>query len=300
MSDNKPALTISDQLALLRRRGMQIEDETAATEFLGNVSYYRLKGYWWNDQDDRVNHHFREGTSFQKVERRYNFDRELRLLFINMIERIEVGIRTRLTYQFSHHYGPHWFADVNNFHNRKQWSQLMQTIRRDVDRSSEPFIKAHLRKYGSTDSRLPPAWKTLEILTLGVISKLYATLRKDLNPKTQIARNLGLGKHELLENWLQLITILRNVCAHHSRVYDRPLSLQLRLPRRPRRPWVNDRQLQRDSAYAVLCACQYLLHSISPGNRFRQRLEQLLVDYPTVDITRLGMPTDWRTAPLWR
>jgi abortive infection bacteriophage resistance protein len=300
MLDDKPTLTVPQQISLLQSRGMAIADPEEANRFLHNVSYYRLKGYWWADQADDTEHAFRSGVTFENIVDRYNFDRELRLIILNMIERVEVGIRTRMTYELSLVHGPHWFADVTNFHNPKQWSSLLTSIRRDVDRSSEIFIKEHHRKYGRTDSRLPPAWKTMEILTLGTLSKLYATLDNNLPEKIGIARSLGLGQYRILENWLQLITILRNVCAHHSRIYGRPLPLQLATLRRPRRNWVDDRTLDRATAYATVCACKYLLETISSGNRFTFRLDDLFTTHASVDPGRLGFPANWKSQPLWR
>jgi abortive infection bacteriophage resistance protein len=303
MLDNKPPLTISDQLALLLQRGMSVPDPVTAKRFLTNVSYYRLKGYWWDDQADQTNHRFKAGSDFNVVVDRYNFDRELRLITLNMIERVEVGLRTRVAYTFSHNHGPHWFADVQHFKDRRTWSGHLQAMRREVDQSKEIFIKAHLDKYGRTDSRLPSAWKTLEVLSLGMLSKLFTSIDNGTRGKRQIASDLGLNNVDVLESWLQLITILRNVCAHHGRLYGRPLPLQMRLLKSPILPWLKKEHLRGDDAkstYAVLCACQYLLQSISPQNRFSGRIQQLLNDYPTVDANQIGLPANWQNQPLWQ
>ena len=95
---NKPARSIADQLQLLKDRGMLFRFEKKATHFLQNISYYRLKGYWWDMQKDRVNHLFDTNTYFEDVIERYNFDRHLRLILFDAVERIEIALRTKMIY----------------------------------------------------------------------------------------------------------------------------------------------------------------------------------------------------------
>ncbi len=77
---NKPPYSIADQVKLLKKRGMLFNDEPQALQTLENISYYRLKGYWWDMQDDAVLHVFKPGSHFKDVVDRYNFDRHLRLI----------------------------------------------------------------------------------------------------------------------------------------------------------------------------------------------------------------------------
>ncbi|MBC6993853.1 Abi family protein [Neolewinella lacunae] len=300
MLDTKRPISIADQIALLRSRGMLISDEQTAQHFLRNVSYYRLAGYWWSDQEDRLTHRFRLGTSLEQVVLRYNFDRELRLIIMNMIERIEVGIRTRLIYELSLAYGAHWFEEPKYFFRRADYEGIISSIRKEVGRSKEIFIVEHQRKY-ILDHRCPPAWKSFEVLTMGALSKIYESLRNELPEKDRIARDLGLGRHTLLKSWLQAITVVRNICAHHSRLYDRVLPIRPILPHRTHLPWVDNQTIDSSSStYAILCCLQYLLQTISPGNRFPQRMGKLLEDYPTVGIKAMGMPIRWKEEPLWQ
>jgi abortive infection bacteriophage resistance protein len=299
MRDTKTPLSIADQIALLQKRGMSITDLPRAEHFLRNVSYYRLAGYWWSDQTDRTRHLFRPGTSLEQVILRYNFDRELRLIIMNMIERVEVGIRTRLVYELTLPYGSHWFEDPKYFFHRRYYDGIIGSIRREIKRSKEIFIREHQRKY-ALDPRCPPAWKSFEVLTMGDLSRMYASLNNSLPEKKTIARSLGLGSHVILASWLQSITVVRNICAHHSRLYDRKLPIRPVLLRKPSLPWVDNRSLVPDSAYTIICCLQYLLQSISPRNHFRERLEKLLADYPSVTPTPMGMPANWTTQPLWK
>ena len=115
MKYNKPAIDINQQIALLRKRGLIIADEPAAKFFLHNISYYRLAGYWWPMQADKMNHRFKPNSTFENIFAIYNFDRELRILVFDAIERIEIAFRTKLIYQLSHEISPWWFEDRVTF-----------------------------------------------------------------------------------------------------------------------------------------------------------------------------------------
>lgn len=109
---NKPARDIADQLQLLKDRGMLFRNETEALDLLRNISYYRLKGYWWDMQSDRVNHIFYSNTYFEDVIERYNFDRILRLILFDAIERIEIALRTKMIYHLSLSHGCNMVSSI--------------------------------------------------------------------------------------------------------------------------------------------------------------------------------------------
>jgi len=222
---NKPPLTTQQHIELLKQRGLIISDEAVASHFLENISYYRLGGYWFTLQKDAVNHVFVTGSTFEQVITRYNFDRELRLLLFDAIERIEVGFRTRLVYFLSHYYNPWWFEDESLFKDYNQHKAILDDIYRDLRRTDEDFIKEHKRKYDTPIT--PPAWKTLEICSLGALSKLYSLL-KPSEVKQDIAKSMQLPNNVYLEAWMSSLVVLRNLCAHHSRIFNRTFSF---LPR---------------------------------------------------------------------
>lgn len=298
MHFNKPAINIADQINLLESRGLTIQDKALAEHFLSQVSYYRLAGYWWPMQLDKVNHLFKPGATFEEVIHLYNFDRELRLVAFNMIERIEIGIRTQLIYQLSLAYGPHWFEDPNYFKNPKRWSRHLESIKKEIKRSKEVFIAEHRRKY-NTDQRCPPAWKTLEVISLGLLSKLYENLKNNLPEKKRIARNLYVGNHIYLTSWLQSITVIRNICAHHSRLWNRNLPIPPRLLNTAPLDWIDTSSINKHKVYVILSAMQYLLQTISPNNHFPQRFEQLFNTYTSIDPAPMGFPKNWQNEPLW-
>ena len=98
---NKPSFTIDQHIDLLKSRGMLFRSEPQAAIFLKNVSYYRLKGYWWDMQTDYTLHTLKPNTYFEDIVDRYNFDRHLRLILFDAIERIEIALRTKMIYHLS-------------------------------------------------------------------------------------------------------------------------------------------------------------------------------------------------------
>lgn len=148
MQFSKPPLSIPDQIALLKKRGLQIKDEQRAEKYLSNISYYRLSAYTlpFQMQGDQ-NHNFIAGTSFEQVLNLYLFDRTLRLLIFDAIERTEIAIRTQLINQYCGAHGTHWFEDPAHFHSNYKYSKSLQKLDDETDRSNEVFISHHKSKY---------------------------------------------------------------------------------------------------------------------------------------------------------
>ena len=113
----KPALPLDDQVALLARRGLEIADEARARHYLENISYYRLSGYtrYFSDPGDQRQERFRPGVKFEDVVDLYVFDRRLRVLIAEALERIEIAVKGGLAYHGSVAAGPFWMSDPANF-----------------------------------------------------------------------------------------------------------------------------------------------------------------------------------------
>lgn len=214
----KAPKTIQEQLELLKERGMGFRDIKSAPHFLANISYYRLKGYWWEMQSNKVDHQFAEGSLFEDVINLYNFDRHFRLIVFNAIERIEIALRTKLIYHFSLAYGPEWYLDSSLFQDRHHHSQFLRKVQINIYDSSEEFIKKHFENHPDEN---PECWKALEVVTLGTLSKLFKNLRHQLPQKAQVALEFGLYNQKYLASWLLSLTLERNIAAHHSRLWNR-------------------------------------------------------------------------------
>ncbi len=276
-------------------------DESLAEHYLNNISYYRLAGYWWPMQADKVNHLFKTNSRFEDVVALYSFDSELRLLLFNAIERIEIGLRTRMINHLAHEVDPWWFENPLIFKNKLAFAVNLKAIDRDLKNSKEVFIRQHYQKYHA-DSRRPPAWKTLEVVSFGLLSKLYGNLGSHFESKDTIAKEINTVNHTFLRTWLQSLSQIRNICAHHGRLWNKNLPGRPKLLPRPPAPWLTlvPPVSQHHALYVHVCCMKYLLDAISPGHRFTLKLKTLFCKYPSVDLDALGFSKIWDKEPLWK
>jgi abortive infection bacteriophage resistance protein len=171
----KPPLNVIEQIALLRQRGMAVADDARATRVLQNVNYYRLRAYWLPfeaAEADRLvarEHLFKPGTDFDQVVSVYVFDRKLRVLLLEAIERVEIAIRTHWAQVLAESYGAHAYLDQNNFQKPHIYEACMRSLDEKLDRSKETFVQHYNGKY--TKPSRPPIWAICELLTLGQLSK---------------------------------------------------------------------------------------------------------------------------------
>ena len=301
MHYHKPTIPVKDQIQLLKSRGLLMGDESLAEHYLNNISYYRLAGYWWPMQADKVNHLFKTNSRFEDVVALYSFDSELRLLLFNAIERIEIGLRTRMINHLAHEVDPWWFENPLIFKNKLAFAVNLKAIDRDLTNSKEVFIRQHYQKYHA-DSRRPPAWKTLEVVSFGLLSKLYGNLGSHIESKDTIAKEINTVNHTFLRTWLQSLSQIRNICAHHGRLWNKNLPGRPKLLPRPPAPWLTlvPPVSQHHALYVHVCCMKYLLDAISPGHRFTLKLKTLFCKYPSVDLDALGFSKIWDKEPLWK
>lgn len=168
----KPPLTYSDQVQLLVRRGMIIPDPARTEFYLQHLNYYRLGAYWLPFEEDHGSHQFRAGTTFDDVLNLYIFDREMRLLVLDAIERFEVSVRSQWAYCLAHLHGSH--AHLDSSLALPKWKERnLRQLTEEVERSDEQFIK-HLKNNYSDP--LPPVWAVCEVMSLGLLSRWYSNL----------------------------------------------------------------------------------------------------------------------------
>lgn len=183
-----------------------------------------------------------------------------------------------------------WFKD------RSIFMSTLKKIIGDTERSKEEYIKEYYQDY--TSPILPPAWKTLEVITFGSLSKMYENLKEKV-VKREIARELKVPTHLILENWIQCTAVMRNLCCHHNRIWNRRFAVKPQLPNRLEGKWIIPSASLPVKLYWQLCVFQYLEDAIHPENTFRTKLKELLAKYPSVDIVAMGFPSDWQDNPLW-
>lgn len=294
----KQEFTIQQHIKQLQNRGLIIDDLSLAEHYLAHVSYYRLAGYWWPMQDDKEQHLFKPNSKFEDVIYLYNFDRELRVLIFDAIEKIEISLRTKLIYHLSHEFDPWWFQNINIFQDSGALIETLANLKEEIDRSKDIFIKEHKKKY-KEDLRFPPAWKSLEMTSFGSLSKLYGNLKNTIKSKDTIAEELGAVNHTYLPSWLQSMAQIRNYCAHHSRLWNKNLPGTPKILSRPPYRWLMDVPTDTQKLYLHLCIIRYMLNIIAPENSFAIKIKELLTKYPSVDPNALGFKPDWRNEVLW-
>jgi len=295
---NKKTFTIEENIAQLKERGLIIADHALAAHYLSHVSYYRLAGYWWPMQLDRDQHLFKPNSKFEDVIHLYNFDRELRILIFDAIEKIEISLRTKLIYHLSHEFDPWWFQNTTIFQDSGALVETLASLKEEIDRSKDIFIKEHKKKY-KENLRFPPAWKSLEMTSFGSLSKLYGNLKNTVKSKDVIAKELGAVNHTYLPSWLQSIAQIRNYCAHHSRLWNKNLPGTPKILSKPPFRWLIDVPTDTQKLYLHLCIIRYILNIIAPENSFALKMKELLIKYPSVDPNALGFKADWKNEALW-
>jgi abortive infection bacteriophage resistance protein len=222
----KPALTFDQQLSLLESRGLIVPDRELVKRWLSRGSYYRFSAYLYTYRL-AGSENYRPGTTFAEIAGLYNFDRQLRLMLIEAIERIEVWLRTAVTYELAHRYGPFGYLKKSSFNKGFDHKQFRKTLRQEHERSKEAFVQHYRTKY--TGENHLPIWIATEVLTFGALSMLYSAL--PLQSKRSIASTVNL-KDNVLSNWLQSIAYIRNLCTHHSRVWNRKLAISPKILRK--------------------------------------------------------------------
>ena len=274
---SKPALTYQQQLQQLKDRGLTINDDAKAVHLLEQISYYRLSGYWFPLLADKHNHTFKSNANFENAFKLYCFDRELRHLVISELEKIEVAFRAKMIYIMSHKFGSFWFSNPVHFKDPIRHANTIAKIGDEYKRSDEEFINAFRNNYSNP---LPPSWMIMEITSFGTLSMLYKNLKPG-REKREIANHFGLSD-SVMEAWLHSIVYLRNICAHHTRLWNRAMSIRPQMPLNPRKQWLSNVSIRNNRTYFMLSMIRYLLQSVNPTSSFIEKFKELLKDRKSV------------------
>lgn len=140
---------------------------------------------------------------------------------------------------------------------------------------------------------------TMPVISMGTLSKLYSNF-SDASAKHAVAREFGLNHHKFLRSWLECLAVLRNCCAHHSRLSNRVFPVKPKMPERMPNTWIANFSFREQTLYPQLCYVAYWLNAITSGNTFIANFKQLLAKYPSVNTRLLGFPCNWEQEPLWR
>lgn len=224
----KKATTLEEQVELLRSRGVEITCEEKAKECLLDIGYFRLCSYLFPFEKtypkySNRTHEVVEGTKLSDAVALYYFDFDLRNILNRYISRIEVTLRTYITYTLSNKYkdSPVWFIDPNVVKADfiRDFDSVYESIRK------KPVIKRHHKKY--INDKYAPAWKTIEYMTFGNIENLYANL-SSVSDKLDISRHFGVNQTAIFENYIKTIRTLRNTCAHGGILFDLRIPMSIK------------------------------------------------------------------------
>ncbi len=298
MEFTKPPLDIPAQIELLKNRGMFFADEARASRVLSHVNYYRLRAYWLpfeevgNDQSQQANHSFIAETDFDAVYSLYVFDRNLRVLLLEAIERVEIALRTHWAQVLAERYGAHAYLQKNIFYKEDIFDNCLSSLDEELSRSKETFVKHYKTKY--TSPSRPPIWAVCELLTLGGLSKWIENINKRQD-RQAIASRLNLDE-VVVRAFAHHLTHVRNICAHHGRVWNRKFTLIMTLPNRP---FLLSSQFNKDTlderkVYNTLVMLCWCIRAINPQTTWPARVKTLLLTRSEHDLKAMGAIAGWQ------
>ena len=291
----KPPLTIDEHIELLKQRYLIIENEDRAKKYLKNIGYYRLTGYMYHLKEENDN--FKDGVTFDLIINHYHFDKKLRSLVMEYLERIEVSLRAQLTDIYSvNDKDFFWYLKRDNYQNINVYDSIVAEVTGKFENPKEQFLIKFKNKY---DDPMPPSNMAMEILNLGSISKLYGGLKNESN-KQEIANCFGL-QSTILTSWLIYLCNVRNICAHHGRLWNRRITADRPvIPKRKKYKFYGELPINFNSTfYGVASIIDRLLVNTNSNNHFITKIIKLIDSSPFIETRFMGLPDDWKQNPAW-
>jgi abortive infection bacteriophage resistance protein len=273
-----------------------VNDGIAAQAFLAHINYYRFSGYCL--AFEKQHHTFREGVTFEQVRASYEFDLALRDLVTEALEVLEVDFRTAIAYHFGQEHGAFGHVDPGEFFHTFDHGEWIEQLRGEADRSKESFIE-HFRETYADYPDLP-IWIATEVISFGALSKMYkGMVRKD---QRIIAQRYSVQPTDLIAIFHHLVYV-RNLCAHHSRLWDRLWAIKPSVPRG--QAWQPPHLPSNDRLFATLLLLYYLMRTCPAIRTFavswRDRVTAHIVNPPAAPdaLLSMGMPVNWKEHQVW-
>lgn len=282
MSEIKPFKTFEEQIEILKYRGLIIHDRERVIKTLQHVNYYRISGYTLTLRKNDV---FYKGITFDNVMELYNFDCELRTLLSYLLENVEISFRTHIAYYHAEKYGAIGYLNSDGFEDANYYSQFideLNNIIKNENRSNEVFIKHYKDKY---DNRFP-LWVVVELLSFGSLSRLYRNSSFEIKQKIAV-ENYEI-KYDYIQNWLHGLVILRNICAHRGRLYNRPMSIKPKISNKDKKLGIRN-----DLVFIYIFILKKLIKDDKVWTNFLSMLKNTIKRYPFVELANLGFPSNW-------
>ena len=294
----KPALSIDNQIAFLKEKGLNIDDEDRAKRYLANIGLFRLKAYrqlFYLPETKQ----FRPEATFSDVLDLYIFDRKIRILTFDALERIEIAIRSAISNVMSEAYGPHWFLIKNVFHRsyyNEEYNNLISNMKNCTGKNGNgrgtPSCESYYRNH--EDPELPPSWIVIEVLSMSTWSKVYQNIRKT-KLKKKISDPFGFDKDDF-GHWIHALSKIRNICAHHDRLWNRSLKPTAAKPAKYTHPG-----MPTNKPYTNFAMIYAFLKSFTHTTTWNEKLFNLMDSKEDIDVRALmGFPVEWYEFPFWQ
>ena len=292
---NKSYTTPTSIVQLLHKRGLEITDENKALHYIEHIGYYRLSAYLYPMlAAPKSSHRFKPQSTFSNAMSLYRFDKKLRLFLFNEIEKIEVACRSAIANIVAEETGNiFWMTDTSMFANEEKFLRTMTLIEKELKGSKEEFIKHFKEKYSND---YPPAWMLVEILPLGIVTRIYENIASNTLRK-KIAARFSLPV-PVFNSWMTVVTLTRNSCCHHARVWNKENAIMPMQIKKSNQTWISPSVSPKRVFYNI-CILKWFLDIIVPSNNMKTYLTTLIAQYPNVDITAMGFPKDWENEPFW-
>ena len=310
-------LGYKEQLSLLKERGLVVADDAGAVATLQRLNYYRLSGYWYPFRKTKPKGErgrfdgFQPDTTLDVIVALYEFDRHLRLLVMSAVERIEVGLRIDIAHQLgARHRRAHEVPALldGNFTGKvidrktgkTAYDEWCDKFCKSIAKSKTEFVKHHVDYYGGH----LPIWVAVELWEFGQLSKFFQGMKA--SDQNHIATRYGLPHGKILASWLRTLNFLRNVSAHHARLWNGNITAVPSFPDcQPHHHLhhVKQHEMAKVRAYGPLAIIQYMLRRISPDDRWGEKLKALSQQFPVSKVVSLydaGFPEGWEQKSLWK
>lgn len=292
----KQIFTIAQQVQSYIDAGMTITSRGDVEKALKSIGFYRLRGYSFHLYDNATKKYV-PGTKFDDILKLYQFDRELSVLIFSMIAKIEVALRVRLVESLLVHGDALILQDSSIFKDKKMYWQNMSTVASEIARSNDVFIKHNFDRHEGE----VPVWAIVEVLSFGTLSKIIKNLKTGIGSAYSILAanyrytskkgNLVNPSQKMFASWVQGISVLRNMCAHNSRIYNRTIHTT---------PEILDADKTtpppaHNGLYQILLAMKYLRSSDEEWTAFVDELDVLIQNNSSViSLVAMNLPTDWK------
>ena len=295
MSFSKPPRTYPEQLSILESRGLVIDNRDFALHCLEHHNYYRISAYRFTLSAPANPDEFLPGTTFSDLWGLYCFDRQLRLLVMEALKRLEISVRSHWAYVLGHTHGSQAYESQTVFRNAYRHANALGKLDEELGRSREAFVNHFQSQYQMTR---PPIWAACEVMSFGLLSRFYENMAHDKDRKA-IAQVFNLSPANL-ESLLKHASYVRNLCAHHSRLWNRRLTLTIQLPKHHPEDVVGSLHPPKNrQIYNTLVLLTNIVDIVEPEYHWTHRLLALIRAQRVPVIEHMGFPEDWETRPVW-